>query len=157
MKRDNKKALYESIMASVAKEVKKILNENNFIEDTTIQPGLDFIAANKKMQQFFDKSGIHSIFPTRDPDEETITIGMTIDSPNVIIYNPKYMQALSGIEQAYAILFCCQMKLIVMNNGGTISFNVHDQIELNKRVNRELLLNFPELAEIKNTMHGFFD
>ena len=28
MKRDNKKALYESIMASVAKEVKKTLNEN---------------------------------------------------------------------------------------------------------------------------------
>ena len=27
MKRDNKKALYESIMASVAKEVKKALNE----------------------------------------------------------------------------------------------------------------------------------
>jgi len=28
MKKDNKKALYESIMASVAKEVKKALNEN---------------------------------------------------------------------------------------------------------------------------------
>jgi hypothetical protein len=27
MKRDNKKALYESIMTSVAKEVKKALNE----------------------------------------------------------------------------------------------------------------------------------
>ena len=29
MKKDNKKALYESIMTSVAKEVKKALNENN--------------------------------------------------------------------------------------------------------------------------------
>ena len=29
MKRDNKKALYESIMTSVAKEVKKALNEEN--------------------------------------------------------------------------------------------------------------------------------
>jgi len=28
MKKDNKKALYESIMASVAKEVKKALNES---------------------------------------------------------------------------------------------------------------------------------
>ena len=28
MKRDNKKALYESIMSSVAKEVKKVLNED---------------------------------------------------------------------------------------------------------------------------------
>ena len=28
MKRDNKKALYESIMTSVAKEVKKVLNED---------------------------------------------------------------------------------------------------------------------------------
>ena len=28
MKKDNKKALYESIMASVAKEVKKVLNED---------------------------------------------------------------------------------------------------------------------------------
>lgn len=31
MKRDNKKALYESIMASVAKEVKKALNEDSNI------------------------------------------------------------------------------------------------------------------------------
>lgn len=30
MKKDNKKALYESIIASVAKEVKKVLNEHNF-------------------------------------------------------------------------------------------------------------------------------
>lgn len=29
MKKDNKKALYESIMASVAKEVKKALNESD--------------------------------------------------------------------------------------------------------------------------------
>ena len=29
MKRDNKKALYESIMTSVSKEVKKALNENS--------------------------------------------------------------------------------------------------------------------------------
>ena len=28
MKKDNKKALYESIMTSVAKEVKKVLNED---------------------------------------------------------------------------------------------------------------------------------
>jgi hypothetical protein len=33
MKRDNKKALYESIMTSVAKEVKKALNESIFDED----------------------------------------------------------------------------------------------------------------------------
>jgi len=30
MKRDNKKALYESIMSSVAREVKKVLNESDF-------------------------------------------------------------------------------------------------------------------------------
>ncbi len=29
MKKDNKKALYESIMTSVSKEVKKTLNENS--------------------------------------------------------------------------------------------------------------------------------
>ena len=33
MKRDNKKALYESIMTSVAKEVKKVLNEEYIDED----------------------------------------------------------------------------------------------------------------------------
>ena len=33
MKKDNKKALYESIMTSVAKEVKKVLNED---EDNNI-------------------------------------------------------------------------------------------------------------------------
>ena len=51
MKRDNKKALYESIMASVAKEVKKALNENqNTIEykpndyNTLIVPnGIDVV------------------------------------------------------------------------------------------------------------------
>ena len=32
MKKDNKKALYESIMTSVAKEVKKVLNENKLNE-----------------------------------------------------------------------------------------------------------------------------
>ena len=32
MKRDNKKALYESIMTSVAKEVKKVLNESGSFE-----------------------------------------------------------------------------------------------------------------------------
>ena len=34
MKKDNKKALYESIMTSVAKEVKKVLNEDE-IQQTT--------------------------------------------------------------------------------------------------------------------------
>ena len=33
MKKDNKKALYESIMTSVAKEVKKTLNENYWDEE----------------------------------------------------------------------------------------------------------------------------
>jgi len=35
MKKDNKKALYESIMTAVAKEVKKALNED--IDDLTIK------------------------------------------------------------------------------------------------------------------------
>ena len=39
MKRNNKKALYESIMSSVAREVKRALNENN-IDDK------DFIKNN---------------------------------------------------------------------------------------------------------------
>ena len=33
MKKDNKKALYESIMTSVAKEVKKVLNEGEELAD----------------------------------------------------------------------------------------------------------------------------
>ena len=34
MKKDNKKALYESIMTSVAKEVKKVLNESDSLSDS---------------------------------------------------------------------------------------------------------------------------
>ena len=37
MKRDNKKALYESIMTSVAKEVKKVLNEGEIHEQKTLK------------------------------------------------------------------------------------------------------------------------
>ena len=39
MKRDNKKALYESIMTSVAKEVKKTLNESEYPEVYTNERG----------------------------------------------------------------------------------------------------------------------
>ena len=39
MKRDNKKALYESIMTAVAKEVKKALNEGEeYVEDHRNSP-----------------------------------------------------------------------------------------------------------------------
>ena len=37
MKKDNKKALYESIMTSVAKEVKKVLNETTSVNDVESQ------------------------------------------------------------------------------------------------------------------------
>ena len=37
MKRDNKKALYESIMTSVAREVKKVLNETASVNDVESQ------------------------------------------------------------------------------------------------------------------------
>jgi len=51
MKKDNKKALYESIMASVAKEVKKALNEDIDPEDT-------LIFSNKLMSYVEMKKGI---------------------------------------------------------------------------------------------------
>ena len=38
MKKDNKKALYESIMTSVAKEVKKTLNEDSLLDNTEVSP-----------------------------------------------------------------------------------------------------------------------
>ena len=49
MKRDNKKALYESIITSVAKEVKKVLNEEVLEDQTTlhIQEIADQIVNNK--------------------------------------------------------------------------------------------------------------
>lgn len=40
MKKDNKKALYESIMTSVAKEVKKVLNEGEIHEPKTLEQTL---------------------------------------------------------------------------------------------------------------------
>ena len=36
MRKDNKKALYESIMTSVAKEVKKVLNEGEFYDNNIV-------------------------------------------------------------------------------------------------------------------------
>ena len=39
MRKDNKKALYESIMTSVAREVKKVLNEGKYPEVYTNELG----------------------------------------------------------------------------------------------------------------------
>ena len=53
MRKDNKKALYESIMTSVAKEVKKVLNEDSINEDflDNVKSGLD---AYKKASIFLN-------------------------------------------------------------------------------------------------------
>lgn len=47
MKQDNKKALYESIMASVAREVKKVLNEDVYSDAMA-----EFEKIGKEMQAY---------------------------------------------------------------------------------------------------------
>ena len=56
MKRDNKKALYESIMTSVAKEVKKTLNESEYPEVYTNERGQK-IAKDPDAKDYIPKIG----------------------------------------------------------------------------------------------------
>ena len=57
MKRDNKKALYESIMTSVAKEVKKVLNEDSINENflDNVKSGLDAYKNDKERSELIEK------------------------------------------------------------------------------------------------------
>ena len=57
MRKDNKKALYESIMTSVAKEVKKVLNEDSINEDflDNVKSGLDAYKNDKERSKLIEK------------------------------------------------------------------------------------------------------
>ena len=55
MKKDNKKALYESIMASVAKEVKKMLNENEEDQYLPRYRNMDISASNEMYNDLMRK------------------------------------------------------------------------------------------------------
>ena len=57
MRKDNKKALYESIMTSVAKEVKKVLNEDLINEDflDNVKSGLDAYKNDKERSKLIEK------------------------------------------------------------------------------------------------------
>ena len=57
MKRDNKKALYESIMTSVAREVKKVLNEDSINENflDNVKSGLDAYKNDKERSELIEK------------------------------------------------------------------------------------------------------
>ena len=64
MKRDNKKALYESIMTAVAKEVKKALNED-FLPNDDVFPGSSI--KNKIIYNFIQNAvnkGLIQLHPT---------------------------------------------------------------------------------------------
>ena len=57
MRKDNKKALYESIMTSVAKEVKKVLNEDSINEDflDNVKSGLEVYKNDKERSKLIEK------------------------------------------------------------------------------------------------------
>ena len=57
MRKDNKKALYESIMTSVAKEVKKVLNEDSINEGflDNVKSGLDAYKNDKERSELIEK------------------------------------------------------------------------------------------------------
>ena len=57
MRKDNKKALYESIMTSVAKEVKKVLNEDSINENflDNVKSGLDAYKNDKERSELIEK------------------------------------------------------------------------------------------------------
>ena len=57
MRKDNKKALYESIMIAVAKEVKKVLNEDSINENflDNVKSGLDAYKNDKERSELIEK------------------------------------------------------------------------------------------------------
>ena len=57
MRKDNKKALYESIMTSVAREVKKVLNEDSINENflDNVKSGLDAYKNDKERSELIEK------------------------------------------------------------------------------------------------------
>lgn len=59
MKKDNKKALYESIMTSVAKEVKKVLNNDSINEGflDNIKAGLNTYKGEKEKDKVKKEKG----------------------------------------------------------------------------------------------------
>ena len=97
MKKDNKKALYESIMTSVAREVKKVLNESN----------LDRMSLINKIKEISEKlyqNGIkHVVFNGElevspndcilGPDEEPL------DKPIHISYLSTYWPSIEYVEE----------------------------------------------------------
>lgn len=60
MKRDNKKALYEQIMTSIAREVKKILNEeyNSVNESVTTSELVNYICYSLKTNKSEDEEEV---------------------------------------------------------------------------------------------------
>ena len=100
MKSDNKKALYESIMTSVAREVKKVLNEGKYPEVYTNDLGQE-------------------IYKPSDPKYEIEEIGENIAKilmeniserqlqvmQDAIVYGTYARQGVSPIDAINAILF----------------------------------------------------
>ena len=95
MERDNKKALYESIMTSVAKEVKKVLNEGEIHEPKTIKDIIaDLIRKYDKKEvsaenviEAIRKGVLYDIIDIQQNDNPTLYAGQLLNG--VLNYKDK--------------------------------------------------------------------
>ena len=145
-KRNNKRALYESIMKDVAKTVKKHLNEgrDTRLADDTINSGLEYIQNNPEMDKLYRKTGINQFIPSRK------VVSTATDGEN-IYYNPEFISDKSDVEIAFMILHECVH--LLMNHKGT---SLEDNIALDKKVNHYLEERWPEFAGIAMQLQAMF-
>lgn len=96
MKRSQKKALYESIMKSVAKTIKRSLNEGNINPVDLVERTIDQLSDEYPcVENLYD----YTITPTQSV--ATVAVSMK----NRIIYvNPTFIDGLSNIELEVVIL-----------------------------------------------------
>lgn len=148
MKKDNKKALYESIMTSVAREVKKALNESEF-ENLKFSPliakGLNYIKSNESMYNYFKNANIESI----EQSDEIVSVCIT-PPPYKIFFNKELIDTLSDQEQAYVILFCCAAAFKFKN---IRYIGYEDACRMNRKINNNLVYKWPEFEHIPQKLH----
>ena len=123
MKKDIKKALYESIMAVVAKEIKRAINEQALYNDDILEKyGLEYIFA-------INENGASNIFEKfKKPLQDTLNKikNKFGDKPNKFIVNIIKRAAAKGEKTLYLILTTLTLLTgtLQMNAKTTIPFNI---------------------------------
>ena len=141
---NEKKSLYESIMKSVSKTIKRKINEaqvDNF--NSAIEDGLDYIQSNEDMNDYYEKANAYDILPSNN-------IVTVCTDGKTIYYNPNFISDLTPKEIAFIILHQCVH--IIQNHRAS---NIEENIELDKKVNRYLENRWPEFIGLTNKLNGY--